>query len=149
MRLTNEQIKNICRTYKISGSTMWQHEWIGDLLDTIAAIESELALSQAAIVREAADLCRNALLHTLDPGNRIRDAILALRTDQPALDRYVAERVKQAVREAQIIELQHVLDGDEQFDADTLRGLIVARLESLRAAASPVSEQAGGTHEIR
>ena len=120
-----------------------------EIMADMDALESELALNQAAIVREAADLCRNALLHTLDPGNRIRDAILAIPTDQPALDRYVAERVKQAVREAQIIELQHVLVGDEQFDADTLRGLIVARLESLRAAASTVSEQAGGTHEIR
>ena len=50
--------------------------------------QSELALNQAAIVRQVADLCKNMLLHTLDPGNRIRDAILAIPTDQPALDKY-------------------------------------------------------------
>jgi hypothetical protein len=126
-----------------------------EIMADMDALESELALNQAAIVREAAAQFRNPDdptdcadiwdWHTKD----YERAVLAIPTDQPALDRYVDERVKQAVREAQIIELQHVLDGDEQFDADTLRGLIVARLESLRAAASTVSEQAGGTHEIR
>ena len=92
MRLTNEQIKNIRRTYKISGSTAWHHEWVGDLLDTIAALESELALNQAAIVQEVAALYQR--MNGQDPKDQETDpdsfvsALLAIPTDQPALDKY-------------------------------------------------------------
>ena len=73
------------------------------LLATVAVLQSELVLNQAAIVRETAEIAyrwhhkeiyggswmSRAALHTA-----IRDAILAFPTDQPALDRYVKEQIQ-------------------------------------------------------
>jgi hypothetical protein len=118
----------------------------GDLADNYKVPKlynaDELALNQAAIVREAADLM-DCVYHGKSPHPScticIRDktwraAILAIPADQPALDRYVAECVRE---EAEWWWSQQA----GEYMNSALHKRADARLAALRAAASPVSHE--------
>ena len=124
------------------------HEDGRDILDTINALESEKALERAAALREAAAricvLCAAGnipLFNNMTWVHHFRvgtpsscycnaSSILAIPTDQPALDRYVAERVQEAKLEEAEWCLAHPWE-------------VQGRVLTYRAAASPVSHQAG------
>jgi hypothetical protein len=107
---------------------------------------AELALNQAAIVREALVV---SLKYRHGPINGIdlETALLAIPTDQPALDRYMAERVREAVRDEQDRLIQ-VFKADPRFnDMGRYLEKFVTEGRKRRAAASPVCEQAGAPRQ--
>lgn len=140
MRLTPE------RRIELADPDKWTAQDSLDALETIDALTAKLASArgreqaiEAAAYRKAAELCKNTLLHTLDPGNRIRDGILALisLSAQSALDEMIADREKRARETAlrEVLEIVRVYRGSL---GDLPRGEIMKRITAiLDAPGSP------------
>ena len=106
-RLTKEQVDylrdELERGRQMSLSIYAQY----NLLDTIDALESQLALNQAAILREAAGVVKKWNFMACSDKDGLVADILAIPTDQPALERHDAELLK----EKELAVVQHVKGG--------------------------------------